>query len=148
MPTHGQHIEPLNADEMGRLIHQRGVIERYLGSDAANLQKYQTVSGKLGLLRVLLERGIFQPNQTYELQCMGIVFGDAPVQHCGVEWRVVEDHYGRDPCVQIPGSTVVLFPLTMISKRIEKGEQVDVFDLFTKSGTHIEELRHVADLET
>jgi hypothetical protein len=35
--------------------------------------------------------------------------------------------------------------MTMISKRVERGEQVDVFDLFNRSGAKIEELRHIAD---
>ena len=145
MPPPGQKIEPLNPDDIKRIAKQRGVIETYLGGDATNLEKYQTVAGKLGLLRALLERRVFQPTQTYELQCMGIVLGDALVQHCGVECRAVEDQYGRDPCVQVPGSTVVLFPLTMISKRVEKGEAVDVFDLFNKTDAKIQELRYVAD---
>ena len=148
MPPGGQKIEPLNANDTTSIAQQRGVIVRYLGGDTTNLRKYQTVAGKLGLLRTMLERGVFQPTQTYELQCMGIVLGDALVQHCGVVWRAVEDQYGRDPCVQIPGSTVVLFPLTMISKRIEKGEPADVFDIFNKSSAKIEELRHVADRES
>ena len=148
MPTPGQKIEPLSADDAERIAKQRGVIERYLGGDAANLEKYKTAVGKLGLLRALLERKIFQPTQTYELQCMGIVLGDALVLHCGVEWRAVEDQYGRDPCVQIPGSTVVLFPLTMISKRVEKGEAVDVFEVFNWTAAKIKELRNVADRES
>ena len=130
MPPPGQKIGPLNPDDSARLTKQRGVIKHYLGGDAANLEKYQTVAGKLGLLRTLLDRKVFQPAQTYELQCLGVVLGDAFVQHCGVEWRMVEDQYGRDPCVQLPGSTVVLFPLTMISKQVAKGEPVDVFNLF------------------
>jgi hypothetical protein len=47
-------------------------------------------------------------------------------------WRMVNDQYGRDPCVKIPGSSIVIFPVTMISKRIEHGEEVDVFDLFNR----------------
>lgn len=148
MPEPGQKIEPLNADDLARIVKQRAVVERYLGSDAENLKKYQSAAGKLGLLRALLEQNVFQPDQTYELQCMGIILGDALVQHCGVEWRAVEDEYGRDPCVQVPGTTIVLFPLTMISKRIERGEKVDVFDLFNTSGAKIEELRKIADRET
>ena len=35
---------------------------------------------------------------------------------------MVEDEKGRDPAIRIPGTTVILFPLTMISKRIERGE--------------------------
>ena len=148
MPPPDQKIEPLNAEDTARITKQRGVIEHYLGGDSANLEKYKTAAGKLGLLRALLERKVFQPTQTYELQCMGIVLGDALVQHCGVEWRAVEDQYGRDPCVQVPGSTVVLFPMTMISKRVEKGEAVDVFDVFNWTVAKIEELRHVADRES
>jgi len=145
MPPPGQKIEPLSPDDTARLAKQRGVIEHYLGGDAANLQKYQTVAGKLGLLRALLERNVFQPAQTYELQCLGIVLGDALVQHCGVEWHMVEDQYGRDPCVQLPGSTVVLFPLTMISKRVEQGEPVDVFNIFNWTASQIAELKSTAD---
>ena len=145
MPPPGQKIEPLNEEDSARIAKQRVVVEHYLGGKADNLQKYQTVAGKLGLLRAILERGVFQPTQTYELQCLGIVFGDALVQHCGVEWKAVEDEHGRDPCVQVPGSTVVLFPLTMISKRVEKGEKVDVFDLFNWTAAQIEKLRRVAD---
>jgi hypothetical protein len=141
MPQPDQKIESLNADDLVRIAKQRAVIERYLGEDAGNLQKYQTAAGKLGLLRALLDQKVFQPSQTYELQCMGIVFGDALVQYSGAEWRAVEDQYGRDPCVQIPGSTDILFPLTMISKRIEKGEAPDVFDMFNWSIAKIEELK-------
>jgi hypothetical protein len=149
MPKPGQKIEPLNADDLARIAKQRAVIERYLGGDAENLRKYQSAAGKLGLLRALLEQNVFQPSQTYELQCMGIILGDALVQHCGVEWRAVEDdEHGRDPCVPVPGTTIVLFPLTMISKRIERGEKVDVFDLFNQLGSKIEELRNIADRET
>lgn len=148
MPPPGQKIEPVNEKDLARMAKQRAVVERYLGADAENLRKYQFAAGKLGLLRALLERDVFQPTQTYELQCMGIVLGDALVQHCGVEWRAVEHEGGRDPCVQVPGTTIVLFPLTMISKRVERGEQVDVFGLFNQSGAKIEELRHVADRAT
>ena len=147
MPPPAQKIVQLCTDDSARISNQRAVVERYLGGDSGNRQKYQTVAGKLGLLRALLDGGVFQPTQTYELQCMGIVLGDALVQYCGVEWRVVEHDYGRDPCVQVPGSSVVLFPLTMISKRIEKGEKIDIFDLFNWTVAKIEELRHVADRE-
>jgi hypothetical protein len=145
MPPPGQKIEPLNEDDLARMAKQRAVIEKYLGNDADNQEKYRSTAGKLGLLRALLQQSIFKPTQTYQLQCMGIILGDALVQHCGVEWQAVEDEHGRDPCVQVPGTTIVLFPLTMISKRVEKGDQVDVFNLFNQSAAKIEELRHIAD---
>ena len=42
----------------------------------------------------------------------------------------IEDELGRDPALILEGTSIKLFPLTMISKRIEKGESVDVYDLF------------------
>jgi len=145
MAPSDQKFEPLNADDLGRMAKQRAVVEKYLGNDAGNLEKYKSTAGKLGLLRALLQQSVFKPEQTYEFQCMGIILGDALVQHCGVEWQAVEDQYGRDPCVCVPGTTIVLFPLTMISKRVEDGEQVDIFDLFNQTGAKIEELKQVAD---
>ena len=59
MPPPDQKVEPLNTEDMARIAKQRGVIEHYLRGDAANLQKYQTAAGKLGLLRALLERKVF-----------------------------------------------------------------------------------------
>jgi len=33
-----------------------------------------------------------------------------------MEWVTVEDEYGKDPALRFPGTTVIAFPLTMISK--------------------------------
>ena len=45
-------------------------------------------------------------------------------------WVQVEDEYGTDPAIQLPATSIILFPLTMISKRIEEGEDVDIYELF------------------
>jgi hypothetical protein len=145
MPSSDQKIEALNGEDIARLVSQRAVVEKYLGNDPGNLSKYQTAAGKLGLLRALLQGNVFKPTQTYELQCMGIVLGDVFVQELGLEWRAVEDEFGRDPCVQLRDTTIVVFPLTMISKRIEKGEHVDVFYLFNRMAHEIELLKDKAD---
>lgn len=58
-----------------------------------------------------------------------------------MEWVIVEDEYGGDPAVRLPGTSVILFPLTMISKRVERGDKVDVFDLFNGVAAQIENIR-------
>ena len=128
------------ADET-RLADQRGVVERFLGDDADNHRKYETAAGKLGAIRALLDAGVFRADQTYELQCLGIVLGDALVQELGMEWVMVEDEYGRDPATRVRGTSIVVFPLTMISKRVERGESVDIFALFNDIAGHVENLR-------
>lgn len=135
-----QIVSDLTADDQDRLAKQRAVVEAYLG-DEDSKQKYQETAGKLGLLRALLEQKVFKADQTYELQCMGIVLGDAFVQDLGLQWVMVQDEYGRDPAVKLEGTTIILYPLTMISKRIERGEEVDVFDLFNGTVAQVDEMR-------
>jgi hypothetical protein len=130
--------EPMPED-LAHLAKQRAFIEAYLGDDAAR-EKYRTTAGKLGLLRALLEAHVFPPGRTWELQSMGVVLGDAFVQELGLRWVMVQDEYGRDPALAVPGQTVLLYPLTMISKRVEQGETVDVFDLFNWTAAQIENL--------
>ena len=123
-----QTISELTESDLERLDKQRAVVTHYLVGDS--LEKYRTVPGKLGTLQALLAAEVFSPEQTYELQSMGIVLGDAFVQDMGFHWIMVEDEYGRDPAIKFQDTSVLLFPLTMISKRIEQGDAVDVLDLY------------------
>jgi hypothetical protein len=84
---------------------------------------------------------VFAATQTYELQCLGIVLGDALALHEGMEWVIVEDAYGRDPALRLPGTSVIAYPLTMISKRVERGDSVDVFALFDAVAADVERMR-------
>jgi hypothetical protein len=51
-----------------------------------------------------------------KLQCLGVALGDALAEELQMEWVTVEDEYGKDPALRFPGTTVIAFPLTMISK--------------------------------
>jgi len=134
-----QTVSRLTPSDEAQMAKQRALLEVYLG-DADSRKNYQSAAGKLGLLRALLQQEVFQAHQTYELQCMGIVLGDAFVQAWQLQWVMVEDDYGRDPAVKLEGTTRILFPLTMISKRVERGEEVDVFELFNGVAEQLEQM--------
>jgi hypothetical protein len=135
-----QKITQLTDADQQRLRDQRAVVEKYLGDDDSRT-KYQTTAGKLGTIRAILQANVLKPDQKYQLQCLGIVFGDALVQDQKMEWIMVEDEYGRDPAVRVPGISIIVFPLTTISKRVERGETVDVFNLFNGAVAKVNELR-------
>ena len=137
----GQRVEGLSGSDERRLGEQRAVVERYLGESEENHRNYESAVGKLGTIRMILEQGYFMAEQTYELQCLGVVLGDVFVQELGMEWVMVEDEYGRDPAVRLLGTDVIMFPLTMISKRVERGEAVDVFELFNGLAARVDEMR-------
>lgn len=116
------------AEDLERLEAQRDWVRGHFAEEAQH--KYANLADKLRLLQAILDAEWIDGEETLKLQCLGITLGDALAQELGAEWVMVEDEYGRDPALSIPGTTTLLFPLTMISKRVERGEQVDVQALF------------------
>ena len=133
-----QTFSELTDEDKNRLEKQRQIITQYL--DENSVEKFKTPAGKLGTLRALLNSKVFRTEQTYELQSMGIVLGDVFVQDMAFHWIMVEDEYGRDPAIRFEDTSIIAFPLTMISKRIERGEEFDVFDLYNGVAETLEEL--------
>jgi len=121
-----QKVLSLSHDDLSAQAKQRALVEKYLSKEDLR-GTYLTAAGKLGTLRALLQAKIFSSKQTYELQCMGVVLGDAFVQDMGFKWVIVQDSLGRDPALQYKNSKVLLFPLTMISKRLERGEDAPFY---------------------
>jgi hypothetical protein len=93
-------------------------------------EKYSSVDGKLRALRAILESNWVEPHETRKLQSLGVAFGDAIAQRLMMDWVVVEDEYGRDPALNWPGTEIYVYPITMISKRVEDGDIPDIDELF------------------
>jgi Domain of unknown function (DUF3806) len=134
-----QKCEPLNQDDIADLAAKRAwVCQHY---DEAARHKYDTLDGKLRLVDAILRNKWIAPDETLKLQCLGVTFGDALAQKLGLTWVAVEDQYGRDPALALDGTSILLFPLTSISKRIERGEEVEVYKLFEAACSTIERLQ-------
>lgn len=123
-----QSVTMLLPSDQQNLQHHRDVVTNALSATAKS--QLVTSDGKINALNSLIRSHAFDATRTFELQAMGIVLGDVLVADLGFEWVIVSDEKGRDPAIRYPGSTVMLFPLTMISKRIERGEDVDVRQLY------------------
>lgn len=91
---------------------------------------------KLRLLQAIIDTNTIQPDETWKLQCLGIVLGDILVEKLGLAWVEVRDEYGDDPAVASADHKTLFFTLTMISKRIEQGENVDIMVLFNFCKAH------------
>jgi uncharacterized protein DUF3806 len=136
-----QSFRDLGQNDRDWLGGQRRRVEALIEGNADAVAKYKTNVGKLGVIRAILDAKAFRPDQTYELQGLGVILGDALASQLGMDWKMVEDKHGTSPCLILQGTSIVLFPQTMISKRIERGEEVDVFDLFDGIVAKVEELR-------
>ena len=139
-----QHFRPLEQTDWDWLTSQRKPTERLLEQNSDARAKYQTSAGKLGVIHAVLDGGFVGPDQSFELQGLGIILGDVLARELGMSWRMVDDEYGVSPCLIVEGTSIVIYPQTMISKRIENGETVDVFDLFNFIAAKVDELKSEA----
>ena len=93
-------------------------------------EKYAPLEGKLRLLDTIIRQKWIEPHEKWKLQALGITFGDALEQALKMQWVMVVDEDGETPALTFPGKALEVFPLTAISKRIERGEEVDIYELF------------------
>ena len=138
-----QVIRAMSDNMVKRIENQRNWVIGHLTENST--LKYDTVEGKLSLLQGILDGNFYHKNQTMELQSLGITFGDLLAQDLDLEWVEVEDEYGISPALKHKNTTsiyenILLFPLTMISKRIEKDEAVDVEYLFNAVYDKVQEM--------
>jgi hypothetical protein len=115
-----------------RLDQQRAIVAR------AARQRYGTAAltrteKDLPILQRLLDDKAFKKSQTYELQSLGVAFGDVLASEFPLRWVMITDEYGTDPTLRFKNTSVNINALTMISKRVEKDEPVDVSELLRKT---------------
>ena len=87
----------------------------------------------LGLLQKLLDRRLVLPEQTRELQAMGVIMGDLLAADLDMHWIVYEDKIGRSRALRYRDTEEYLFPVTMISRRREAGNNTPVVDIYEKA---------------
>jgi hypothetical protein len=119
---------PLSADDQLSLDRQRDWVKGHFTHDAD--EKYAPIEGKLRVIDAILRSDWVEANEIWKLQSLGVAFGDAIVQQLLMDWVAVDDEFGRSAALNWPGTTILCSPITMISKRIERGEVVDVSALF------------------
>ena len=134
-----QKIEPPTEKDIENIamgvVHAGQVIEQALGEDIDGSRN------DLLLIQRVLDQGVVEPEATYTLQAFGLAFGRAFLNEFpDYDWWMVEDEYGRDPAIRYKETSLLVFPMTMISKRVEDGEEIDVGELFDGLAKQLAEL--------
>ena len=118
----------ISVSDRVRLDQQRAIVA------ATAKQKYgigrltKTVAD-LPVLQRLIDDNAFNKTQTYELQSLGVAFGDVLASELPLKWAMVTDEYGTDPTLRYKDKPVNINALTMISKRVERSEVVNLVQL-------------------
>lgn len=117
-------------DEWLNYIAQLWVLGSQI-SQAAGGGEMDGSLGDLDRVQAVLDTGELTAEDSQALHALGAVFGRAFIQATpDYDWWVVEDEFGKDACIRYKETSLMIFPLTMISKRVEDGEEVDVRELF------------------
>lgn len=134
-----QIIRTPSEELLKRLESQRNWVRDHYDLDT--IKNYETINGKLKVIDTIIKSNWINNHETIKFQCLGVALGDVIVQDLDFNWVEVEDEYGVDPAVKFGETSLILFPLTMISKRIERNETVDIYELYDSLKSKILELR-------
>jgi hypothetical protein len=79
------------------------------------------------VLQKIVDSKLIKVDETWKLQSLGVVFGDALVSYIeGLSWCEVTDEYGTDVTLRYCETSLQANALTMISKRVEDRRDIDV----------------------
>jgi len=85
----------------------------------------------LVLIQRLLDSGLIEKESTCTLQSLGLAFGRVFMEsESDYDWWMIDDEYGRDPAIRYRETSLVFHPQTMISKRVEEDEPIDVVEMY------------------
>lgn len=87
----------------------------------------------LKLLQDLIYKAAITKNDRLNLQGMGVVLGNIMAQEFGLEWRIYEDMKGRNKALCAANTQQCLFPITMLSRRIEVGLLPNIEEIYNNA---------------
>ncbi len=113
------------------LDKQRGRIEEITRNNFG--RPLRIGSENIALLQRIIDENLIKPNDTLNLQALGVVLGDIYVRYNRkLVWRVYVDDVGKTHAVCIVDTDNCLFPITMLSRRMEVGLKPNVERVFNK----------------
>ena len=121
-------IESLTAIDRQFMADQRMRVERLANRLGRGLTG--VADRDLDTLQRILDDRLVPAQDTLTLQAMGVVFGDLLGDRLDMDWVVYRDHKGRSRALRHRQMDVYLFPVTMISRRQERGSERRLKPLF------------------
>ena len=121
-------IEPLSAIDQQFMDEQRNRVEALANRLGRRLSG--DTERDLDTLQTIIDRDLINHEDRLSLQALGVVFGDLLASELDMHWIVYRDRAGRSRALQYRNDATYLFPVTMISRRVEAQSVRPVADLF------------------
>ncbi len=129
-------------DEWNTYIVKMWLLGNQVSQDVIGVEMDGTLED-LKRLQIIIESKQIPVENTKELQSFGIILGKVFVNETpDYDWWVVNDEHGKDVCIRYKETSLLIFPLTIISKRIEDGELFDVVELYRLLTVDLERIKN------
>lgn len=136
-----KQIDPMTTADTSQLERQRIIVSRVV-RDNFGYVKLEGHTSDLYYLQKIVDKQLISKQDTYDLQALGVVLGDVMAKNLSLKWVVVEDRYGRNRALQFENSDNLFFPITMISRRVISGMEVDVRALYKETEQTVKALTY------
>lgn len=93
----------------------------------------------LRLVQRIIDRSLIKRDDRIKLQALGAVLGQVLVNEEKLVWQNYEDRRGKSRAVCVPNTQHCLFPVTMLSRRMEVGLMPRVDDVYKNAMAKIVE---------
>lgn len=124
-----ESIRPVTKEEEQRISSAVATVGKMLQSRIEDARLAGTRED-LRLLQRLQDEGALQEGREMELEAVGIVFGRVLAAELQLQWITVEWDGERVLALNYPNTTVMVFPDSMIAKRVDRGDQIDFEPLY------------------
>lgn len=93
----------------------------------------------LDTLQRIIDRDLIERDDRLTMQALGAVMGNVMATEVEeLEWKVYEDDQGRSRALCVEGTRECLFPITMLSRRMEAGLKPNVRKVYKEALEMIE----------
>jgi hypothetical protein len=133
-----QRISALTSHDERLLREQRAKVDELARRHVGTPLTGGASPDDLRILQEILDEQVLSRDQTWELQALGVALGDVMAEQLGLTWVVVEDRLGRSRALRFRESENLVFPVTMISKRVEGNVRFRVIELYEKTSSEVD----------
>ncbi|HEY8695992.1 MAG TPA: DUF3806 domain-containing protein [Rhizomicrobium sp.] len=115
----------LNAEENSAFESGMGLVRR-TAAELGTPLSLRGEEGDLSVLQHLLDTHVQWPRDDELAIGIGLAFGVVLENTIGLEWIRVTDEYGSETSLRVPGTTLWVHPISMITKRLNKGDEISL----------------------
>ena len=95
----------------------------------------------LKILQRLVDDQLIDKDDVKGWQAAGVVFGDLLAEQLDLHWVQIEDEFGVSKALQWKKTDNFVFPITMLSKRQQWGQPIDLRAIYAKVKSEVAQFR-------